>query len=65
MDEQPAPQVTTEQVMAEIGNAQTQIQNLKLQLQTAQQALQQQRPVAAIPALLPALKLSQPDKYGG
>jgi hypothetical protein len=65
MDEQPAPQVTTEQVMAEIGNAQTQIQNLKLQLQTAQQALQQQRTVAAIPALLPALKLSQPDKYGG
>jgi Retrotransposon gag protein len=58
-------EVPAEEAMAEIGNMQTQIQHLQLQLQTAQHALQQQRPVAATPAAQPALKLSQPDYYGG
>jgi hypothetical protein len=65
MDDQPAQQVSADQVIAEIGNVQTQIQNLQLQLQTARQALLQQQPVAVIPAPQPTLKLSQPDKYGG
>jgi hypothetical protein len=65
MDDKPPQGVTAEEVMAEIGNMQTQIQNLQLQLQTAQHALQQQQPVAATPAPQPTLKLSQPDKYGG
>jgi hypothetical protein len=64
MVDQPAQEVSAEQVMAEIGNMQTQIQNLQLRLQTARQALLQQ-PVAATPAPQPTLKLSQPDKYGG
>jgi Ty3 transposon capsid-like protein len=53
MDDQPAQEVSAEQVMAEIWNMQTQIQNLQLQLQTAQQALLQHQPVAAIPAPQP------------
>jgi hypothetical protein len=57
MDDQPPQEVTAEEVMAEIGNMQTQIQNLQLQLQTAQHALQQQQPVAATPAPQPTLKL--------
>jgi hypothetical protein len=65
MDAQPPHEVTAEEVMAEIGNMHTQIQKLQLQLQTAQHALQQQQPIAAMPAPQPTLKLSQPDKYGG
>jgi hypothetical protein len=56
MDDQPLQEVTAEEVMAEIGNMQTQIQNLQSQLQTAQQPLLQQQPVAAIPAPQPTLK---------
>jgi response regulator RpfG family c-di-GMP phosphodiesterase len=63
VDAQP-PQEVAAEVVAEIGNVHTQIQNLQLQLQTAQHALQQQQPIAAIPAPQPTLKLIQPDKYG-
>jgi hypothetical protein len=65
MDDQPPQEGTAEEVMAEIGNMQTQVQNLRLQLQTAQHALQQQHPVAAIPAPQSAHQLSQLDRYGG
>jgi hypothetical protein len=47
MDDKPPQEVTAEEVMPEIGNVQTQVQNRQLQLQTAQHALQQQQPVAA------------------
>jgi hypothetical protein len=65
MDDQPPQEATAEEAMAEIGTMQSQIQNLHLQLQTAQHALPQQQPVAATPAPQPTLKLSQFDKYGG
>jgi hypothetical protein len=64
MKDQRSQELTAEELMAEIGNMQTQIQNLELQSQTAQHALQQQQPVAATPAPQPTL-LTQPDKYGG
>jgi Retrotransposon gag protein len=65
MDGRPAQEVSAEQVMAEIGNMQTQIQNLQLQLQTAQQTLLRQQSVAAIQAPQPIIKLRQSYKYGG